>query len=184
MKINKLKSDRERKNITKTFRVDESKDREIRENPLTIPEIVDLGLMVSKDEEFQTFRKIQELETENKLLNERKFSLESEVQGINNRIINNEIEIEELKKSVKGKEFDLAKKKKEKSIDNSIQRTLDYYFKVYNPENNPLLTFNDFMIIKEKYVKSQASRCGLDEEEFSKKLLEAFEESLVQQVLI
>ncbi len=184
MKANKLKSDREKKEILKTFRVDESKNKEIKDNPLTIPELIDIALLVTKDEDFQKIRRIQELETENKLLDERKFGLESEIQRIDKRMINNEIEMEELKKTVKEKEFDLAKKKKHKDIDNSIQRTLDYYFKVYNPDNNPLLSFDDFMIIKETYVKSQASRCGLEEEEFTKKLLKAYEESLVQQVLI
>jgi len=184
MKQNKIKSDREKKKILKTFRVDETKNREIKDNPLTIPELIDIALLITKDEDFQKVRKVQSLETENNLLKERKFNLESELERINNRMISNEIEIEELKKTINDKEFDLAKKKKERDIDNSIQATLDYYFKIYNPYNNPLLSIDDFMIIKETYIKSQASRCGLDEEEFSKKLLAAYEETKVQQVLI
>ena len=46
------------------------------------------------------------------------------------------------------------------------------------------VSFDDFIVMKDTYVKSQASRCGLDEEEFTEKLLKAYEESLVQQVLI
>lgn len=184
MKQNKIVSDREPKNIVKSYRTTQTQNKMIKESPLSVYELIELAFLVSRDDDFNKILKVQEMETELKMLNYERIEYENKLHSINDRIINLELELEDIRNTISDKEFSLAKKQKERVIESSIQITLDYYKDYFNPNNNEILSFDMFLTTKESYIKKQATRCGLEYEEFADKLSKAYEESQVQEVLI
>lgn len=182
MKQNKFKSDRETKSIIKSFRVTPSQDEEINKNSRTLNELVDLALYLTKDEDFNLILKKSKLESKAEFMKNKIFNLENEVEKMRNALINVELDIKEIEESLKDKNLDMINFTKEKEIKNSIQTTLNYYFNYYN-SNNKYLTFERFIERKSSYIKSQATRCRLNENEFKERLISEFNQKN-QEILI
>ena len=184
MKQNQIKSVRERKNVVKSFRITETQNKKILTSNRTIDEIFELGLILDEDDNVELILRKKEIKKKMKDLKFHKIELENELDNLNNNLIKMELELQEINDELKDTKDSLKEYYQDKAIVNSIQVTLDYYFKSFNPENNPLLSFGDFMVIKESYVKSQATRCGLELEEFKSRLLDEFDKVEKQEILV
>lgn len=184
MKQNQIKSVRERKNVVKSFRITETQNKKILTSNRTIDEIFELGLILDEDDNVELILRKKEIKKKMKELKFHKIELENELDNLNNNLIKMELELQEINDELKDTKDSLKEYYQDKAIVNSIQVTLDYYFKSFNPENNPLLSFGDFMVIKESYVKSQATRCGLELEEFKSRLLDEFDKVEKQEILV
>lgn len=184
MKQNQIKSVRERKNVVKSFRITETQNKKILTSNRTIDEIFELGLILDEDDNVELILRKKEIKKKIKELKFHKIELENELDNLNNNLIKMELELQEINDELKDTKDSLKEYYQDKAIVNSIQVTLDYYFKSFNPENNPLLSFGDFMVIKESYVKSQATRCGLELEEFKSRLLDEFDKVEKQEILV
>ena len=184
MKQNQIKSVRERKNVVKSFRITETQNKKILTSNRTIDEIFELGLILDEDDNVELILRKKEIKKKMKELKFHKIELENELDNLNNNLIKMELELQEINDELKDTKDSLKEYYQDKAIVNSIQATLDYYFKSFNPENNPLLSFGDFMVIKESYVKSQATRCGLELEEFKSRLFDEFDKVEKQEILV
>lgn len=184
MKQNQIKSVRERKNVVKSFRITETQNKKILTSNRTIDEIFELGLILDEDDNVELILRKKEIKKKMKELKFHKLELENELDNLNNNLIKMELELQEINDELKDTKDSLKEYYQDKAIVNSIQVTLDYYFKSFNPENNPLLSFGDFMVIKESYVKSQATRCGLELEEFKSRLLKEYDKVEKQEILV
>lgn len=184
MKQNQIKSVRERKNVVKSFRITETQNKKILTSNRTIDEIFELGLILDEDDNVELILRKKEIKKKMKELKFHKLELENELDNLNNNLIKMELELQEINDELKDTKDSLKEYYQDKAIVNSIQVTLDYYFKSFNPENNPLLSFGDFMVIKESYVKSQATRCGLELEEFESRLLKEYDKVEKQEILV
>lgn len=184
MKQNKFKSDRETKSIIKSFRVTPSQEEEINKNSRTLNELVDLALYLTKDEDFNLILKKSKLESKAEFMKNQIFNLENEIEKMRNALINVEVDIKEIDDNLKDKNLDMINFTKEKDIQNSIQTTLDYYHKYYNPKNKEDLSFDLFLLTHKSYIKKQATRCKLNENEFKERLILEFNQIKNQEVLV
>ena len=184
MKQNKIKSVRERKDVVKSFRITESQNKKILNSNRSIDEIFELGLILDEDDNVELILRKKEIRKSMKEMKIHRIQLENELENLNNNLLKLELELDEINKELKDTKDSLKDYYKDKAIVNSIQVTLDYYFKIYNPENNPILTIDMFMETKESYLKSQATRCGLELDEFKSKLLTEFNKIGNQEILV
>ena len=184
MKQNQIKSNRERKNIMKSFRVTETQNKKILKSNRTIDEIFELGLILDEDDNVELILRKKAMKKQIKEMKIHKVELENELENLNNNLFKMELELQEIDDELKDTKDSLKEYYQDKTIVNSIQTTLDYYFNHYNPENNPLLSIDDFVVIKESYVKSQATRCGLELDEFKSRLLDEFNKIGNQEILV
>lgn len=184
MKQNKFKSDRETKSIIKSFRVTPSQEEEINKNSRTLNELVDLALYLTKDEDFSLILKKSKLESKAEFMKNRIFNLENEIEKMRNALISIELDIKEIDENLKDKNFDIINFTKEKDIKNSIQTTLDYYHKYYNPKSKKDLSFDLFLLTHKSYIKKQATRCKLNENEFKERLILEFNQIKNQEILV
>ena len=187
MARNRLKKeDFEKKTVRKNFRCSESRNKEINESDYTIDEMLDFFFLFSEDEHFEKLKRLDEIKVELKY-KKRELKRASEIVAkINDEVIDLEIESAQIKEQLDGANYNLKDYAKSKKIHNSIQTTLNYYKEHYNPSNNPLLTIETFIETKKTktYVKKQATRCGMEFDEYVDLLVDAYNESQVQQVLI
>jgi len=109
--------------------------------------------------------------TEVKNLLEIKQILE-ENDSIATKIVNNNEKLDKLKANINfnGSNEELYDYIFNKDINNAIEITLDY-FKRWNTNNYPI---DEFLTQKIDYVSTQASKCGLNLEEFQGKLLDKY----------
>ena len=140
--------------------------------------------MARKDEDFEKLVEKKEIETQLKLEKQRRISVEKELNDIDDNILTLELQLERINNELRENKFNLKDYTKEKKISNSIQTTLKYYEEYYNPKNNKYLTIESFIHDKSTYIKQQSTRCGLEEQEFIKMLVEAYNDSQSQQVLV
>ena len=61
-----------------------------------------------------------------------------ELENLNNNLLKLELELDEINKELKTTKDSLKDYYKDKAIVNSIQVTLDYYFKIYNQMNGKI----------------------------------------------
>ena len=186
MKNKRKKIDSEPKNVRKNFRCTESRNKQITESDYTIDEMLDFFFLFSEDAEFEKLMRLREIKTELKYKKQELKRASQLVSDINDEIMDLEIESEQIQESLDNANYNLKDYAKSKKVHNSIQTTLNYYKEVYNPNNNPLLTIETFIQTKKTktYVKRQASRCGVDFDEYIGLLVDAYNENEVQQVLI
>ena len=184
MKQNQIKSNRERKNIMKSFRVTETQNKKILKSNRTIDEIFELGLILDEDDNVELILRKKAMKKQIKEMKIHKVELENELENLNNTLFKMELELQEIDDELKDTKDSLKEYYQDKTIVNSIQTTLDYYFNHYNPENNPLLSIDDFVVIKESYIKSQATRCGLELDEFKTRLLKEYDKFNNQEILV
>ena len=185
-KRNKIISDKEKKDKVKNFRCTESRLKQINESDFTIDEMLDFFFLFSEDDEFEKLMRLREIKTELKFKKQELKRASQLVSDINDEIMDLEIESAQIQETLDDANYNLKDYAKSKKINNSIQTTLNYYKEVYNPNNNPLLTIETFIQTKKTktYVKQQATRCGVDFDEFVGLLVDAYNESEVQQVLV
>lgn len=186
-KINKIrKQDEERKNIRKNFRCTESRDKQIKESDYTIDEMLDFFFLFSEDEHFEKLMRLREIKAELKIKNEDLEDARNTVDKLEDKVLSLEVEMEQIQETLKDNNYNLHDYAKSKQIHNSIQTTLAYYNEYYNPTHNPRLTIETFVESKKTriYVKKQATRCGLDFEDFVEQLVKAYNENEEQQVLM
>ena len=186
-KINKRKKqDEELKNIRKNFRCTESRAKQIKESDYTIDEMLDFFFLFSEDEHFEKLIRLKEINSELKIKRADLSDAKDIVDKLEDRILSLEIEQEQIQETLKDNNFNLHDYAKSKQIHNSIQTTLNYYKEYYNPTNSPRLTIETFVESNKTkaYVKNQATRCGLEIEDFVEQLVKAYNEMEVQQVLI
>lgn len=186
-KINKIKKqDDEKKTIRKNFRCTETRKKQIDESDFTIDEMLDFFFLFSEDKHFEKLMRLRELRFELKFKKQALTSAKQSVSELEDDVLGLEIEIEQIQETLKDENYNLNDYAKAKRINNSIQTTLKYYKEHYNPTNNPLLTIDEFVSSKKTnvYVKKQATRCGLNFNDFVDELVKAYNESEVQQVLI
>lgn len=175
---------KEKKDIIKSVRLTKSQDDAIRKSDYSVSEMIDMFLAFSRDENFELLIKKNQLETELRMYKERKAELEGNLNFINEKIIFLEVELKDILDDMNRAEYSLESYGAEKKINNAIQTTLEYYeksFKANTKHNRPI---DDFIAIKQTYLKNQATRCGLDLDEFTEKLLVAYTERTEQQILI
>ena len=184
MKQNKIKSVRERKDVVKSFRITESQNKKILNSNRSIDEIFELGLILDEDDNVELILRKKEMKKQIKEMKIHKVELENELENLNNTLFKMELELQEIDDELKDTKDSLKEYYQDKTIVNSIQTTLDYYFNHYNPENNPLLSIDDFVVIKESYIKSQATRCGLELDEFKTRLLKEYDKFNNQEILV
>ena len=186
-KINKIKKqDEEKKTIRKNFRCTESRAKQINDSDFTIDEMLDFFFLFSEDEHFEKLMRLRELRFERKFKKQALDKAKQNVNELEDNILEIDIEIEQIQELLKDANYNLNDYAKAKRINNSIQTTLEYYKEHYNPTNNPLLSIDEFIASKKTrtYVKKQATRCGLDFEDFVEQLVKAYNEMEVQQVLV
>ena len=175
---------KEKREIIKSIRFTPSENQAIKESGYSVPEMVGYFLAFSKDEDFEKLVEKKELETQLKLEKQRRISVEKELNDIDDSILTLEIRLERINNELRENKYNLKDYTKEKKISNSIQTTLKYYKEYYNPKERSYLTIESFIRDKSTYIKQQSTRCGLEESEFINLLVEAYNESQSQQVLI
>ena len=175
---------KEKREIIKSIRFTPSENQAIKDSGYSVPEMVGYFLAFSKDEDFEKLVEKKEIETQLKLEKQRRISVEKELNDIDDNILTLELQLERINNELRENKFNLKDYTKEKKISNSIQTTLKYYEEYYNPKDNKYLTIESFINDKSTYIKQQSTRCGLEEQEFIKLLVEAYNESQSQQVLI
>ena len=175
---------KEKREIIKSIRFTPSEIQGIKQSGYSVPEMVGYFLSFSKDEDFEKLVEKKELETQLKLEKQRRINVEQELENIDDNILTLEIRLERINNELRENNFNLQDYGKEKKISNSIQTTLKYYKEYYNPKGNDWLTIESFINDKSTYIKQQSTRCGLEEQEFINLLVEAYNESQSQQVLI
>ena len=185
-KIKQRKADKEKKTKVKHFRCTESREKQINESDFSIDEMLDMFFLFSADEQFEMLMKLREIRTELKFKKQALSDAKATVDKLEDAVLSLEIEMEQIQEKLDGENYNLKDYAKAKQIDNSIQTTLKYYREYYNPTNNPNLSIEEFINSKKTrtYVKKQATRCGLEFEDFVDQLVKAYNESEVQQVLI
>lgn len=185
-KIKQMKADSEIKDVRKNFRCTKSRAKQIDESDFTIDEMLDMFFLFSEDEHFESLMRLREIKAELKIKNQDLNDAKATVDKLEDRILSLEVEMEQIQETLNDNNYNLKDYAKAKRINNSIQTTLKYYREHYNPTNNPLLSIDEFIASKKTkvYVKKQATRCGLDFEDFVQELVKAYNESEVQQVLV
>lgn len=185
-KRNKIKSDRETKDKVKNFRCTESRLKQIKESDYSVDEMLDFFFLFSEDEHFEKLKRLDEIKTELKYKNQELKRVGKLLGTINDEIMDLEYESTQIKQELNDANYNLKDYAKSKKIQNSIQTTLNYYKEVYNPTNSPLLSINEFIASKKTktYVKKQATRCGLEFDEFVNLLVDEYNKNESQQVLI
>ncbi len=186
-KINKIrKQDEEKKTIRKNFRCTESRAKQINDSDFTIDEMLDFFFLFSEDEHFEKLMRLREIKLELKFKKQALLKAKQDVEDLEDNVLALEIEMEQIQETLDNAKYNLNDYAKAKRINNSIQTTLSYYKEHYNPTNNPLLSIDEFIASKKTrtYVKKQATRCGLEFEDFVEQLVKAYNESEVQQVLM
>lgn len=186
-KKNKLqKGNKERKVCDKHFRCTPSRARQIKESEFTVDEMLDYFFLFSEDEHFEKLMRLRELKNELKYKKQALSDAQFRVDKLEDDILTIEVEMERIEESMDYGKYGLKEYAKAKRINNSIQTTLKYYSEYYNPNNNPNLSIDDFIMSSStrSYVKRQATMCGLDFENFVAELVKAYNERGVQQVLI
>lgn len=185
-KVKIRKQDDEKKNVRKNFRCTESRAKQINESDYTIDEMLDFFFLFSEDEHFEKLMRLRELRFELRFKKQALDKAKQDVNDLEDDVLGIEIEIEQIQDLLKDANYNLNDYAKAKRIHNSIQTTLEYYRQHYNPKNNPLLSIETFVNSKKTrtYVKKQATRCGLDFEDFVEQLVKVYNESEVQQVLV
>ena len=186
-KKNKLqKGNKERKVCDKHFRCTPSRARQIKESEFTIDEMLDYFFLFSEDEHFEKLMRLRELKNELKYKKQALSDAQFRVDKLEDDILTIEVEIERIQETIDDGNYGLKEYAKAKRINNSIQTTLKYYSEYYNPNNNPNLSIDEFIMSSNTrpYVKRQATMCGLDFENFVAELVKAYNERGVQQVLI
>ena len=180
------RNNKERKSARQTFRCTPSRAKQIKDSDFTIDEMLDLFFLFSEDEHFEKLMRLRELKNELKYKNQALSDAQFRVGKLEDDILTIEVEIERIQETIDDGNYGLKEYAKAKRINNSIQTTLKYYSKYYNPSNNPNLSIDDFIMSSNTrpYVKSQATRCGLEFDEFVEQLVKAYNESGVQQVLV
>lgn len=187
MTRNKIKKyDSEKKDCRKNFRCTESRNKQIDESDYTIDEMLDFFFLFSEDEHFEKLKRLDEIKTELKYKNQELKRVASLLNTINDEILDLDFEASKIKQELGDANYNLKDYAKSKKIKNSIQTTLNYYNEVYNPKDNPLLSIDTFVQSKKTnvYVKRQATRCGVDFDEYVGLLVDAYNESRLQQVLV
>lgn len=185
-KIRQMKADVEKKDKVKNFRCTESRLKQINESDYTVDEMLDFFFLFSEDEHFEKLMRLRELRFERKFKKQALDKAKQDVNDLEDIILEIDIEIEQIQELLKDANYNLNDYAKAKRINNSIQTTLEYYRQHYNPKNNPLLSIETFVNSKrtKTYVKKQATRCGLEFEDYVEQLVKAYNESEVQQVLV
>lgn len=185
-KVKITKEDDEKKTVRKNFRCTESRKKQIDESDYTIDEMLDFFFLFSEDEHFEKLMRLRELRFQSKFKKQALEKAKQDVNDLEDDLLSLEIEIEQIQETLKDAKYNLNDYTKAKRINNSIQTTLEYYREHYNPTNNPLLSIDEFIASKRTrtYVKKQATRCGVDFDEYVKLLVDAYNESEVQQVLV
>ena len=183
-RIRKVFRMKEKREIIKSIRFTPSEIQAIKQSGYSVPEMVGYFLAFSKDDDFEKLIEKGEIETKLKLEKQKRINVEQELENIDNNILTLEIQLERINNELRENNFNLQDYGKEKKITNSIQTTLKYYRKYYNPKNHEYLTIESFIHDKSTYIKQQSTRCGLEEQEFINLLVEAYNESQSQQVLI
>ena len=185
-KIKQTKEDREIKAKTKTFRCTETRLKQINDSDYSVDEMLDFFFLFSEDEHFEKLLRLRECRSELKFKKIALKDAKQTVDELEDNVLALEIEIEQIQEAIDDANYTLNDYAKAKRIENSIQTTLKYYREYYNKDNNPYLSIDTFIESKKTrtYVKKQATRCGLELEDFVEKLVKAYNESEVQQVLI
>ncbi len=186
-KLNKIqKQDKETKSVSKVFRCTPTRAKQIKESDFTVDEMLDYFFLFSEDEYFEKLMRLRELKTEVHYKKQALAGAEITVDKLNSEITLLEIEIEQIQDTIEDGDYGLKEYKKAKRIHNSIQTTLKYYYTQYNPKEKLNLTIDDFVISKNtrRYIKRQATFCGLDFDDFVVELKKAYNENGVQQALI
>ena len=185
--MNKFKKyDSERKTIRKNFRCTESRKKQIDDSDYTIDEMLDFFFLFSEDEQFEKLMKLRDLKFEYEMKQKELSDTKLIVEKLEDEVLSLEIKIERIQNELDDSNYNLKDYTKSKKVKNSIQTTLKYFKDYYNPTNNPQLTIETFIQTKKTrtYVKNQATRCGVDFDEYVNLLVDAYNESEVQQVLI
>ena len=186
-KLNKIqKQDKETKSARHHFRCTPTRKREIQESEFTVDEMLDYFFLFSEDEHFEKLMKLRELKTEVHYKKQALADAKLTVDKLKDDILLLEIEMEQIQDTMKDGNYNLKEYKNAKRIHNTIQTTLEYYSKYYNPNNNPRLSIDTFIASSKTrpYVKRQATFCGLDFDDFVAELVKAYNDYGVQQVLI
>ena len=185
-KVKITKDDDEKKTVRKNFRCTETRKKQIDDSDYTIDEMLDFFFLFSEDEHFEKLMRLREVKTELKFKRQALTQAKQNVDDLEDNVLALEIEMEQIQETLNDADYNLNDYSKAKRIKNSIQTTLKYYKEHYNPNNSPLLSIDEFIASKRTrtYVKKQATRCGLDFDEFVEQLVIAYNESEVQQVLV
>lgn len=186
-KKNKLqKGNKERKIVDKHFRCTPTRAKQIMDSDFTIDEMLDYFFLFSEDEHFEKLMRLRELKNELRYKKQALSDAQFRVDKLEDDILTIEVEMERIEESMDDGKYGLKEYAKAKRIHNSIQTTLKYYSEYYNPNNNPNLSIDDFIMSSNTrpYVKRQATRCGLDFDEFVEQLLKTYHEKGEQQVLV
>ena len=185
-KVKITKDDDEKKTVRKNFRCTETRKKQIDDSDYTIDEMLDFFFLFSEDEHFEKLMRLKEVKTELKFKRQALTKARQNVDDLEDNVLALEIEMEQIQETLNDADYNLKDYAKAKRIKNCIQTTLNYYREHFNPENSPLLSINEFISTKrtKTYVKKQATRCGLDFDEFVEQLVIAYNESEVQQVLV
>lgn len=185
-KIRQTKADKERKDEVKNFRCTKSRLKQINESDYSVDEMLDFFFLFSEDEHFEKLMRLREIKTELKIKNKDLEDAKRTVDVLEDAVLSLEVEMEQIQETLGDENYNLKDYAKAKQINNSIQTTLKYYREYYNPKNNPNLSIEEFINSKKTrtYVKKQATRCGLEFEDFVEQLVKAYNESEVQQVLM
>ena len=146
-KFNKIqKQDKETKSARHDFRCTPTRAKQIKESDFTVDEMLDFFFLFSEDEYFEKLIRLKELK--NELYSKKRLLADAEttVDKLNSDILLLEIEMEQIQDTMENGNYSLEEYSKAKRIHNSIQTTLKYYSTYYNPNNNPSLSIDDFIM--------------------------------------
>lgn len=164
MEMKYLKN-KEPRNRQKSIRFPESTYQGMMKSAADVCEMVDLYLLMENDESFALLKEkerklaiIRDLEAE-------RVEHELKINNIDDMVANLKLDIKDINNQMHEKGFDLKTYKNKRELDNCIQKTIDYYRNIYNPENRHDLSMQTFLDSPSKrvitYLNNMATRSGM-----------------------
>lgn len=182
---------KEPKTRQKSTRYTESTYQGLMRSEADVSEMVDLYLLLENDENFILLKNKQSKLSMIRDLEAELVEVDIKRANILDTIANLKLDVKEINGQLRDKGMDLRTYKTKKDLDNSIQKTIDYYQHNYNPYNkkSDVYSMEAFLLSESKkvqsYIKNMATRGGMidDIEGFKELVIQKYKEDF-QEVLL